>query len=99
MPIDAVVADALRDSPDLLLIGHSGSTSAHPTALDIATRVKAKVPATLSSMAGYSRPITGATSSPQTAVFDINRARRRRGDDPNRCRGAGPGAHRSRPYL
>ncbi len=36
MPLAAVVEDALSDHPDFILIGHSGSTSAHPTALEIA---------------------------------------------------------------
>jgi len=46
MPIERVVAETLRDQPDCVLIGHSGSTSVHPTALVIADRVKARRPAT-----------------------------------------------------
>ncbi|WDZ77005.1 magnesium-protoporphyrin IX monomethyl ester anaerobic oxidative cyclase [Ensifer adhaerens] len=38
------VARALDDRPDLILIGHSGSTSAHPTAIRIAADIKAAAP-------------------------------------------------------
>ncbi|MET3520143.1 magnesium-protoporphyrin IX monomethyl ester anaerobic oxidative cyclase [Mesorhizobium abyssinicae] len=47
MPLPALVEDALGDGPDCILIGHSGSTSAHPTALQIARMVKGRAPATL----------------------------------------------------
>ncbi|MGX5848181.1 magnesium-protoporphyrin IX monomethyl ester anaerobic oxidative cyclase [Mesorhizobium sp. PL10] len=47
MPLDTLVRDALGAQPDCILIGHSGSTSAHPTALIIARMVKALEPATL----------------------------------------------------
>ncbi|TPK96466.1 MULTISPECIES: magnesium-protoporphyrin IX monomethyl ester anaerobic oxidative cyclase [unclassified Mesorhizobium] len=44
MPLAALVDDALRDNPDVVLIGHSGSTSAHPTALRIAEMIKGRAP-------------------------------------------------------
>jgi anaerobic magnesium-protoporphyrin IX monomethyl ester cyclase len=47
MPLATLVRDALRDHPDCILIGHSGSTSAHPTALAIARMIKDIEPATL----------------------------------------------------
>ena len=47
MPLDTLVRDALSGQPDCILIGHSGSTSAHPTALTIARMVKGVEPATL----------------------------------------------------
>ncbi|MDX8432237.1 magnesium-protoporphyrin IX monomethyl ester anaerobic oxidative cyclase [Mesorhizobium abyssinicae] len=47
MPLPTLVEEALADSPDCILIGHSGSTSAHPTALQIAHMVKDRAPATL----------------------------------------------------
>lgn len=47
MPLDSVVRDALDDFPDFVLIGHSGSTSAHPTALLIAGMIKQHEPATI----------------------------------------------------
>ena len=40
MPLATLVRDALSDHPDCILIGHSGSTSAHPTALLIARMIK-----------------------------------------------------------
>ncbi|TIW44528.1 MAG: magnesium-protoporphyrin IX monomethyl ester cyclase, partial [Mesorhizobium sp.] len=47
MPLPTLVDDALRGDPDCILIGHSGSTSAHPTALRIARMVKVRSPRTL----------------------------------------------------
>ena len=47
MPLDRVVRETLRDAPDCVLLGHSGSTSAHPTALTIAAMVKAARPTTI----------------------------------------------------
>ncbi|RUU76668.1 magnesium-protoporphyrin IX monomethyl ester cyclase, partial [Mesorhizobium sp. M7A.T.Ca.TU.009.01.1.2] len=47
MPLDDVVRNALDDHPDFVLIGHSGSTSAHPTALLIAEQIKQREPATI----------------------------------------------------
>ncbi|RUU05119.1 magnesium-protoporphyrin IX monomethyl ester anaerobic oxidative cyclase [Mesorhizobium sp. USDA-HM6] len=44
MPLPVLVDDALSGDPDLILIGHSGSTSAHPTALRIAQMIKARAP-------------------------------------------------------
>lgn len=41
MAVAAIVDAALGGRPDCILIGHSGSTSAHPTALEIAGRIKA----------------------------------------------------------
>src|SRR5262245_841720 len=47
MPLDRIVADALSDGPDCILIGHSGSTSVHPTALSLARMIKAVRPGTI----------------------------------------------------
>src|SRR6478736_486953 len=44
MPLTGLVDEVLHDDPDFVLIGHSGSTSAHPTALRIAQMVKARAP-------------------------------------------------------
>lgn len=44
MPLCVLVDDALSGGPELVLIGHSGSTSAHPTALRIAEMIKARAP-------------------------------------------------------
>jgi anaerobic magnesium-protoporphyrin IX monomethyl ester cyclase len=44
MSIDAIVAHALAQAPDLVMMGHSGSTSAHDTIMAIAARLKAKRP-------------------------------------------------------
>ncbi|SDL77613.1 magnesium-protoporphyrin IX monomethyl ester anaerobic oxidative cyclase [Ensifer sp. YR511] len=41
---EEIVARVLDDCPDLLLIGHSGSTSAHPTAKRIASDVRMTAP-------------------------------------------------------
>jgi len=42
MSIVAIVSQIMLAAPDAVLIGHSGSTSAHPTALAIAQAVKAQ---------------------------------------------------------
>ncbi|TIP33867.1 MAG: magnesium-protoporphyrin IX monomethyl ester cyclase, partial [Mesorhizobium sp.] len=47
MPLTALVEEALGDDPDFILIGHSGSTSAHPTALKIAEMIKARAPSVI----------------------------------------------------
>ena len=44
MPLQTLVEVALGSDPDFILIGHSGSTSAHPTALRIAEMIKARAP-------------------------------------------------------
>ncbi|TPJ74268.1 magnesium-protoporphyrin IX monomethyl ester anaerobic oxidative cyclase [Mesorhizobium sp. B2-7-1] len=44
MPLGVLVDDVLGGDPDFVLIGHSGSTSAHPTALKIAQMIKARAP-------------------------------------------------------
>ena len=43
-PLPLVVFDVLRGRPDAVLIGHSGSTSVHPTALTLARLLKARQP-------------------------------------------------------
>jgi len=43
-PLTMLIDDALGGDPDFVLIGHSGSTSAHPTALRIAEMIKARAP-------------------------------------------------------
>lgn len=42
--IDAILDEVVARSPEVLLIGHSGSTSAHPTVVEIARRVKRVLP-------------------------------------------------------
>ncbi len=41
---DEIVARAAAARPDAMLIGHSGSTSAHPTAVTLANRLKVAMP-------------------------------------------------------
>ena len=45
MAVGAIIDEIARRAPDLLLVGHSGSTSAHPTIALIAARIKARMPA------------------------------------------------------
>lgn len=47
MTIEEIVSALSDEGPDLLLLGHSGSTSAHPTALLIAEAIKQVLPAIL----------------------------------------------------
>lgn len=44
MPLVDVVAEIAAYAPDLLLLGHSGSTSGHPVAHEIAKRAKQAIP-------------------------------------------------------
>jgi anaerobic magnesium-protoporphyrin IX monomethyl ester cyclase len=44
MTIPEIVIEALRDAPEAVLIGHSGSTSAHPTVAEIARALKTAAP-------------------------------------------------------
>lgn len=44
MTIPQILAEIGRDLPHALLIGHSGSTSAHPVVLEISAAVRAKWP-------------------------------------------------------
>jgi anaerobic magnesium-protoporphyrin IX monomethyl ester cyclase len=44
--IEATVAAAERQTPDLILIGHAGSTSAHPTVAALTPQLKAALPMT-----------------------------------------------------
>jgi anaerobic magnesium-protoporphyrin IX monomethyl ester cyclase len=71
MPLDRVVAEALRDEPDCVLIGHSGSTSAHPTALEIARLVKLGRPGTLLIYGGVFPTYHWRDVLAQTEVFDF----------------------------
>jgi len=71
MPLPTLVDEALGDDPDFILIGHSGSTSAHPTALRIAETIKARSPGVIVIYGGvfptyHWRDILAATN-----VFDF----------------------------
>ena len=44
MSVDAIVAAVVAHRPDALLLGHSGSTSAHPTVAAITRAVRARLP-------------------------------------------------------
>src|SRR5512135_2029376 len=44
LTIDQIVLEAIRYSPDVVLLGHSGSTSGHPMACRIARALRAALP-------------------------------------------------------
>lgn len=44
MPMDTIIHHISGHRPDILLLGHSGSTSAHPIASEIAQKAKAALP-------------------------------------------------------
>ena len=44
MPLPQVVGEVVREAPDAVLVGHSGSTAAHPTALQLFRMLKAVRP-------------------------------------------------------
>jgi len=71
MPLDQIVEDALRHHPDCILIGHSGSTSAHPTALEIARRLKERSRRTLVIYGGVFPTYHWRDVLAATDVFDV----------------------------
>lgn len=71
MPIDAILREALAERPDCILIGHSGSTSAHPTALAIAERFKAADPSVLVIYGGVFPTYHWREVLLETKAFDI----------------------------
>ena len=89
MPLATLVRDALSDRPDCILIGHSGSTSAHPTALLIARMVKALAPATLMIYGGVFPTYHWRDILADDRCLRLHRARRGRGDHRGADRGAG----------
>lgn len=44
LSIDAIIRRAVRHEPEAVLIGHNGSTSAHPTIVDIVARLRPALP-------------------------------------------------------
>ena len=71
MPLATLVRDAVSDQPDCILIGHSGSTSAHPTALLIARMVKDLGPATMVIYGGVFPTYHWRDILAETDVFDF----------------------------
>src|SRR5579872_2863155 len=45
MPHDEIVRRVAAHAPDALLVGHSGSTSAHPIVAELTRRIRAALPA------------------------------------------------------
>lgn len=43
-PLDALVDDVVQRAPDAVLIGHAGSTSAHPTVTELTRTLRARLP-------------------------------------------------------
>lgn len=71
MSIPQIVRDTLSRTPELVLIGHSGSTSAHPTALAIATAIKAANAAIRIIYGGVFPTYHWQDIIAQTNVFDV----------------------------
>lgn len=71
MPLAELVRDALSGQPDCILVGHSGSTSAHPTALRIAQMIKAQAPATIVIYGGVFPTYHWRDILAETDVFDF----------------------------
>ncbi|MEZ4235031.1 MAG: magnesium-protoporphyrin IX monomethyl ester anaerobic oxidative cyclase [Myxococcota bacterium] len=44
LPLDAIVARVAEREPDVVMFGHSGSTSAHPTVATLARRLRRRLP-------------------------------------------------------
>ncbi|MEZ2328834.1 magnesium-protoporphyrin IX monomethyl ester anaerobic oxidative cyclase [Mesorhizobium sp. RCC_202] len=71
MPLSSLVDDALSGDPDFVLIGHSGSTSAHPTALSIAGMIKARAPGVIVIYGGVFPTYHWRDILTETNVFDF----------------------------
>ncbi|KQV10373.1 magnesium-protoporphyrin IX monomethyl ester cyclase [Rhizobium sp. Root1203] len=71
LPIAKVVSEVLRQSPDVVLIGHSGSTSAHPTAVEIAKALKAEAAAVRVIYGGVFPTYHWRDILAETDVFDV----------------------------
>lgn len=46
MPLDRLIDEVVRQAPDAVLFGHSGSSSGHPVIAEVAGRVRAALPTT-----------------------------------------------------
>src|SRR5262245_12688993 len=44
MTVESIVSEALTYEPDAVLLGHSGSTSGHPSAMRIAKAIRKRIP-------------------------------------------------------
>ncbi|RWF20462.1 MAG: magnesium-protoporphyrin IX monomethyl ester anaerobic oxidative cyclase, partial [Mesorhizobium sp.] len=71
MPLGMLVDEALRDDADVVLIGHSGSTSAHPTALRIAEMIKLRAPGAIIIYGGVFPTYHWRDILSQTHAFDF----------------------------
>lgn len=71
MSLMQIVRSALADGPDCILIGHSGSTSAHPTAVRIAEMLKAEAPSIVIVYGGVFPTYHWREVLAETAAFDI----------------------------
>ena len=71
MPLSVLVDDALSGDPQFVLIGHSGSTSAHPTALRIAAMIKARAPGVIIVYGGVFPTYHWRDVLAATGVFDF----------------------------
>src|SRR5438067_8613319 len=45
LPHDEIVRRVVQHRPEALLVGHSGSTSAHPIVVELTGRIRAELPA------------------------------------------------------
>ena len=71
MSLMQIVRSALADGPDCILIGHSGSTSAHPTAVRIAEMLKVEAPSIVIVYGGVFPTYHWREVLAETAAFDI----------------------------
>lgn len=71
MPPGRIVAEALAHRPDCIMMGHSGSTSAHPTAVEIARMIRALRPGVTIIYGGVFPTYHWQDILEATDVFDI----------------------------
>ena len=61
LALDEIVLRIVQAAPDILMLGHSGSTSAHPTVAKIVALVKSRLPVLQVVYGGVFPPTTGKT--------------------------------------
>src|SRR3982750_2978942 len=68
---DQVVRRVVHHRPDALIIGHSGSTSAHPIVVELTRRIRALLPATLIIYGGVFPPYHSRDILPAEPQIDV----------------------------
>ena len=80
MPLDRIVEEVARRDPAVVLLGHSGSSSAHATVVALCTAIKRRLPGVTIIYGGVHPTYHWDEISRGEPVHRHHRARRRRAD-------------------